>query len=125
MQRSDWDEGPAPYPVSDRVRMKAGGGGGGVKVRGIYALGLLGSLLLIGFNHHEAMTVGEYWVGVLFVGPLCAGLCLAGIVDPAALWAIGKHGKNLPLRSKLIGAVGALLGVAGMAFLLLYYQGWI
>ena len=94
-----------------------------LRARLYYANGFDISILLLALNHHEAATTGGYWPSAVFMFPFFAGLCLAGIVDPSAPWAIGKHGEHLPLRSKLIGAAGALVGLASSALLLLYYNG--
>lgn len=93
------------------------------KARRYYALGLIGSLVGLAVNHHEAVTNGKYWVMVVFLGPFLAGLCIAGLIDPAAPLALGKDGKHFPARAKAIGFLGAVGGLAGAAFLMLLYNG--
>ncbi len=80
---------------------------------GAAAIGLL-------LNHFLIESQGMARLMLLCLGPLALFLGIGGMVEPKIFWSVGKYGKHLPVRYKVIGGVLGGLGVA-VTFLLLAF----
>ena len=79
---------------------------------GLAAAGAIGLLL----NHWLAESQNTVRLLLLLLCPLALFLGLGGIIEPKILWSMGKYGKLLPIKYKLLGGV---LGAAGVVVTLI------
>jgi hypothetical protein len=74
-------------------------------------------------NHFLIESHGVARLMLLCLGPIALFLGIGGMVEPKILWAVGKHGHQLPLIYKVIGGALGVVGLAGTLLLLLFvYQ---
>ena len=85
----------------------------------VIAVTILGTLLVISFERF-----GIKGLVILALGPFVVFYGLAALVDPNIVRAVGKYGKHLSTRYKIIGGVigVAALAVSGGMSLWLYFQ---
>ena len=74
----------------------------------------------IAANHAAYVFDDSFYVALLVLGPFMAAIGVGGLVDPRLLAAIGRHGKDLPLRFRIAGHLLALAGLASSAALFFF-----
>jgi hypothetical protein len=75
---------------------------------GLVAAGVLGLVL----NHFVSDRQSVASLLMLCFAPLGLFLGLGGLVEPRIMWSVGKYGKHLPVKFKIVGCVLAAAGVA-------------
>lgn len=80
---------------------------------GAAAVGLL-------LNHLMVEVHGVARLMILCVGPPALFLGIGGLIEPKVFWAVGKHGRDVPMVYKVIGGVLGGLGVVVVFLLLLF-----
>ena len=78
------------------------------KMPAMLFVGLTAALAL---HHWYAVTNNEVSFTALFLLPMVWMLALAGMFYPPVLYSIGKYGKDLPVATKVAGAVIAFSGL--------------
>jgi hypothetical protein len=81
------------------------------------ALLFVGLTAALALHHWYAVTNNEVSFTALFLLPMVWMLALAGMFYPPVMYSIGKYGKDLPVATKVAGAVIALSGL-GLGFCL-------
>lgn len=87
----------------------------------LIAAGLaLASAVGLVVNHFMAGSQQAVSLMILCLAPLGLFLGVGGIVEPKIVWSLGKYGKQLPMKYKLIGGALAAAGVV-VTLLLVFF----
>ena len=83
---------------------------------GVAAAGALAMLV----NHFlpGTQTVGRLLL--LCLGPIALFVGVGGLVEPRIMWAVGKHGRDLPVVYKVIGGALGACGLLVTVLLLVF-----
>jgi hypothetical protein len=90
--------------------------------RKLPAIAFLGSAAGIAWHHWNVVTNQTVYSKLFLLFTLMAGWSLAGLLDPRVFWSVGKYGRHLATKFRVLAFLAAAAGFgAGMWALLTVY----